>query len=150
MRPSSARASIDRSERCARSVHAPKGLSPAARDPSPCIFSHCSPSSDCNVSYASSPSSSSSETYARRQSGSVLSVAGADLYYHQPYIRSSEAGSSDPTCGCLTNPAAGHPLISLTHQLQSTIDLLRQLPEHATRNSCVILKSITHLNDLMQ
>ncbi|THG99317.1 hypothetical protein EW026_g2997 [Hermanssonia centrifuga] len=44
---------------------------------------------------------------------------------------------------------AGNPLISLTHQLQSTIDLLRQLPEHATRHNCTILKRITQLSDLM-
>ena len=49
VRPSSARASLNRSERCARSVHAPKRLSQAARDPSPCMLSRYYPSSDCRI-----------------------------------------------------------------------------------------------------
>ena len=73
-----------------------------------------------------------------------------DVYYHQPYMRSPESTAAEPACSCLTNPAAGAPLISLTHQLQNTIELLRQLPEHATRHGCHILKRITQLNDLMQ
>ena len=81
---------------------------------------------------------------------SSLSMSATDVYYHQPYMRSPDSTSSEPPCSCLTNPAAGAPLISLTHQLQSTIELLRQLPEHATRHSCLILKRITQLNDLMQ
>ncbi|KAJ3533234.1 hypothetical protein NM688_g7310 [Phlebia brevispora] len=108
-----------------------------------------SPGDQCN-NYASSSSSSPSMGYTQsRQSGSVLAMTNTDLYYHQPYIRGSDSSASDPPCGCLTNPAAGHPLISLTHQLQQTIELLRQLPEHAARGSCVILKQITQLNDLM-
>lgn len=110
----------------------------------------CSPNPN-DLHYSPSSSSSSSLGYAqpRPPTNGVLSMPNNDLYYHQPYIR-SETGASDPSCSCLTNPAAGHPLISLTHQLQNTIELLRQLPEHATRHNCVILKRITQLNDLMQ
>ena len=80
---------------------------------------------------------------------SSLSMSASDVYYHQPYgMRSPE--SPESTCTCLTNPAAGAPLISLTHQLQNTIELLRQLPEHAARHNCTILKRIAQLNDLMQ
>ncbi len=105
---------------------------------------------DCSMHYSPSSSSSSSLGYSQsRQTASVLSISNNDLYYHQPYIR-SDSSSSEPSCSCLTNPAAGNPLISLTHQLQSTIDLLRQLPEHATRHNCTILKRITQLSDLMQ
>lgn len=128
-------------------------VSSAYRDSHQVPHNHgnCSPSSDCNVNYASSSSSTSSMGYSQpRQSGSVLAMTNADLYYHQPYIRSSDSTAPDPACGCLTNPAAAHPLISLTHQLQSTIDLLRQLPEHAARGSCGLLKHIGQLNDLMQ
>lgn len=79
-------------------------------------------------------------------------MPASDVYYHQPYgMRSPESAASESSCTCLTNPAAGAPLISLTHQLQSTIEMLRQLPEHATtRQSCLILKRISQLNDLMQ
>lgn len=70
-----------------------------------------------------------------------------DLYYHQPYIRD---GAPDGACACLTNPAAAHPLIALTNQLQTTTELMRALPEHAGRVGCGVLKQIAQLNDLMQ
>ncbi|KAI0695300.1 hypothetical protein BC835DRAFT_1406246 [Cytidiella melzeri] len=124
----------------------------------------CSPTHDMHYSPSSSSSSSLSMGYHptrhhHHQPNGVLPIPNTnnnnnDLYYHQPYIR-SENDPSHPTttsCHCLTNPAAGHPLISLTHQLESTIEMLRQLPEHAhaTRHHhCVILKRITQLNDLM-
>ncbi|KAI0086942.1 hypothetical protein BDY19DRAFT_995376 [Irpex rosettiformis] len=110
---------------------------------------NCSPTNDMHYSPSSS-STTSSLGFPPRQTSGVLALPSNDLYYHQPYIR-SENGTADPSCSCLTNPAAGHPLISLTHQLQNTIELLRQLPEHATRhNNCIILKRITQLNNLMQ
>lgn len=96
-----------------------------------------------------SPSSSSSSMSYPNTRQSSLSMSATDVYYHQPYMRSPDSASADPSCSCLTNPAAGAPLISLTHQLQSTIELLRQLPEHAARHSCLILRRITQLNDLM-
>ena len=73
-------------------------------------------------------------------------MAATDVYYHPP------CAAEQPHCSCLTNPAAGAPLISLTHSLQNTIEQLRQLPEHAPRGQphCVILARITQLNDLMQ
>ncbi|KAI0344467.1 hypothetical protein BDW22DRAFT_1050162 [Trametopsis cervina] len=79
-----------------------------------------------------------------------------DLYYHQPYLRDTTSStSSAAACGCLTNPAAGHPLIALTQQLGNTLELLRQLPEHAHAGggargaSCVILRQVALLSDLM-
>ncbi|KAI0786148.1 hypothetical protein C8Q75DRAFT_794216 [Abortiporus biennis] len=88
----------------------------------------------------------------RQTAPSGLSLSnGNDLYYHQTYIRpSSDSSPVHPSCTCLTNPAAGHPLIALTHQLQSTMELLRQLPEHsAPHRQCAILKRVTELNELM-
>ncbi|GJE91592.1 Zn(II)2Cys6 transcription factor [Phanerochaete sordida] len=105
----------------------------------------CAPTGD--LQYSPSSSSSSSMSYPNTRQSS-LSMSASDVYYHQPYgMRSPE--SPESTCTCLTNPAAGAPLISLTHQLQNTIELLRQLPEHAARHNCTILKRIAQLNDLM-
>ena len=113
---------------------------------------NCSPSD--NSSLCSYPSSSNSnvEYNHNRQNGtpSLGMSNNNDLYYHQPYIRPSDPSPVQPSCTCLTNPAAGHPLIALTHQLQSTMEMLRQLPEHSTRNQCLIMKRITDLNDMMQ
>lgn len=114
------------------------------------LQSNANCSSPGDLHYSPSVPSNSSLSYSSRPPGNgVLSMPNTDIYYHQPYIR-SESSSSEPPCTCLTNPAAGHPLISLTQQLQHTIELLRQLPEHAAaRHDCVILKRITQLNDLM-
>ncbi|KAJ3492318.1 hypothetical protein NLI96_g80 [Meripilus lineatus] len=112
---------------------------------------NCSPSD--NSSLCSYPSSSNSnvEYNHNRQNGtpSLGMSNNNDLYYHQPYIRPSDPSPVQPSCTCLTNPAAGHPLIALTHQLQTTMDMMRQLPEHNNRNQCLIMKRITDLNDMM-
>ncbi|KAF7791482.1 hypothetical protein EIP86_002498 [Pleurotus ostreatoroseus] len=128
-----------------------------------------SPGDPCTYTSASGSSSSSPALgYARHtlaggmgggSSSAVLALAGSDLYYHQPYIRDSagnaNSASTEPcNCGCLTNPAAAHPLIALTHQLTQTVEMLRQLPEHAHHGQgqarCTILKSIGALHELMQ
>ncbi|KAH8091053.1 hypothetical protein BXZ70DRAFT_899062 [Cristinia sonorae] len=111
------------------------------------VADDCSPSDDASL--CSTYSSPSSATYHNRQSGpSPIAMSNNDVYYPQPYIRDSIP--VQPTCTCLTNPAAGHSLIAFTHQLQSTLQLLRHLPEHsATRNHCVILRRIVELNDLL-
>ncbi|KAI0335725.1 hypothetical protein GY45DRAFT_1239785 [Cubamyces sp. BRFM 1775] len=89
----------------------------------------------------SSPSSASVMTYNDSRHG-PNAVANGDQYYHeQQYVQ--------PSCTCVTNPAAGNALIGLTNQLQNTLALLRQLPEHAPRHSCVILRRVTELNDIM-
>ena len=72
-------------------------------------------------------------------------VSNGDHYYQeqqQQYLQHS--------CACLTNPAAGNALIGLTNQLQNTAAVLRQLPEHNASRTCVILRRVTELNDIMQ
>lgn len=109
---------------------------------------NCSPTHD--MQYSSSSSSPPTLNYSHmRQPNGVLNLPSNDLYYHQPYIR-PENGTVDPSCSCLTNPAAGHPFISLTHQLQNTLEILRQLPEHSSRHQCLVLKRIAQLYDVMQ
>ncbi|EJF63274.1 hypothetical protein BD309DRAFT_859987 [Dichomitus squalens] len=88
----------------------------------------------------SSPSSASVMTYGEARHG----VSNGDHYYQdqqQQYMQHS--------CPCLTNPAAGNVLIGLTNQLQNTAAVLRQLPEHNTSRSCVILRRVADLNDIM-
>ncbi|KAI0647882.1 hypothetical protein C8Q79DRAFT_906867 [Trametes meyenii] len=87
----------------------------------------------------SSPSSASVMTYSEARHGAAM--ANGDPYYQEQYVHHS--------CSCVTNPAAGNPLIGLTTQLQSTLALLRQLPEHSSRHSCVILRRVAELNDIM-
>ena len=89
----------------------------------------------------SSPSSASVMTYGEARHG----VSNGDHYYQeqqQQYLQHS--------CACLTNPAAGNALIGLTNQLQNTAAVLRQLPEHNASRTCVILRRVTELNDIMQ
>ncbi|KAI0770069.1 hypothetical protein C8Q74DRAFT_1203013 [Fomes fomentarius] len=89
----------------------------------------------------SSPPSASVMTYSEARHGATN---GGDQYYQeQQYVPQS--------CACLTNPAAGNALIGLTNQLQNTLVLLRQLPEHGTprQAQCVIVRRVTELNDIM-
>ena len=66
-----------------------------------------------------------------------------DVYYHQPY-------STEPQCGCHTNPAAAAPYISVSNALTGAIGLLEQLPEHAIRRDCTLLKGMKQCNNIMQ
>ncbi|RDX53475.1 hypothetical protein OH76DRAFT_1343254 [Lentinus brumalis] len=87
----------------------------------------------------SSPSSASVMTYSEARHGA--SNGGDQYYQEQQYVQS---------CPCVTNPAAGNALIGLTNQLQNTLALLRQLPEHsAARHACLIIRRVTDLNDIM-
>ncbi|KAI0754783.1 hypothetical protein C8Q80DRAFT_1095757 [Daedaleopsis nitida] len=89
----------------------------------------------------SSPSSASVLTYSEARHGHGAPTGGEQYYQpEQPYA-----------CPCVTNPAAGNALIGLTNQLQNTLALLRQLPEHGAgrQQSCVILRRVTELDDIM-
>ncbi|CAL1712207.1 unnamed protein product [Somion occarium] len=100
----------------------------------------------------SSYQSSSTMSYGHHRPQAPPSLAmpnNNDLYYHQPYIKPPASSPIHPTCTCLTNPAAAHPLIGLMHQLQNTLELLRHLPEHSGRNQCIVLRRIAELHDLM-
>ena len=93
----------------------------------------------------SSPSSASVMTYSEARHG-ASSGGGEQYYQEQQYVQQQQQA-----CPCVTNPAAGNALIGLTNQLQNTLALLRQLPEHSTgRQSCVIVRRVTELNDIMQ
>ncbi|KAL1950517.1 hypothetical protein VTO73DRAFT_5641 [Trametes versicolor] len=89
----------------------------------------------------SSPSSASVMTYSEARHGVSSMGHGGDQYYQEQYVQHA--------CSCVTNPAAGNALIGLTNQLQNTLALLRQLPEHNSRHTCVILRRVAELNDIM-
>ncbi|EMD40229.1 hypothetical protein CERSUDRAFT_92724 [Gelatoporia subvermispora B] len=102
--------------------------------------------------YSSSSSSTSTMGYVEHRGIDAVAVSNGDQYYHHHYTRTvpAEAPSLPAQCPCLTNPAAGNPLIGLVNQLQSTVHLLRQLPEHNTRHQCHILKRIVELDNVLQ
>lgn len=89
----------------------------------------------------SSPSSASVMTYNEARHGAP-NMGHGEQYYQEQYVQHS--------CSCVTNPAAGNALIGLTNQLQNTLALLRQLPDHNSRHTCVILRRVAELNDIMQ
>ncbi|KAI8978723.1 hypothetical protein BD414DRAFT_551492 [Trametes punicea] len=90
----------------------------------------------------SSPSSASVMTYSEAPHGtSPMGNGNGNYYQEQQYVHHS--------CSCITNPGAGNALVGLTNQLQNTLALLRQLPEHNSRHTCVILRRVTELNDIM-
>ncbi|OCH91597.1 hypothetical protein OBBRIDRAFT_515452 [Obba rivulosa] len=111
---------------------------------------HCNATEE--LCYSSSSSSASTMGYVEhRTMDAAVTVPNGDQYYHHHYVRTlpSEAPSLPSQCPCLTNPAAGNPLIGLVNQLQNTVHLLRQLPEHNTRHQCSILKRIVELDNML-
>ncbi|KDQ25639.1 hypothetical protein PLEOSDRAFT_1106556 [Pleurotus ostreatus PC15] len=57
------------------------------------------------------------------------------------------ASSSDPHCPCRTNPATGHAYISLSQQLQSTINSVRQYSNHPPDSRCLLYRRILELHN---
>ncbi|KAF4590259.1 hypothetical protein EYR38_009557 [Pleurotus pulmonarius] len=57
------------------------------------------------------------------------------------------ASSSDPHCPCRTNPATGHAYISLSQQLQSTINAVRQYSNHPPDSRCLLYRRILELHN---
>lgn len=60
------------------------------------------------------------------------------------------ASSSDPHCPCRTNPATGHAYISLSQQLQSTINSVRQYSNHPPDSRCLLYRRILELHNQLQ
>ncbi|KAK7681628.1 hypothetical protein QCA50_015362 [Cerrena zonata] len=124
--------------------------------PSPPMSAHphqhqgdCSPVENANINSYQSSSTIGYGHHRQHAPPSLSMPNNNDLYYHQPYIKPAVSSPIHPSCTCLTNPAAGNPLIALIQQLQQTLQLLRQLPEHNSRHQCIILKRIVELHDLM-
>jgi len=62
----------------------------------------------------------------------------------------ADSSVSHSFCSCRTNPATGHTLISLSHQLQSTLNSLRQYAQHPENSQCQLFRRITELYSLMR
>ena len=107
-----------------------------------------SPADDASC-YGSSPSLA----YGEARHG-ASSANGEHYYQDAPqHAHHHHPQGAYVACPCLTNPAAGNTLIALTQQLQSTLVVLRQLPEHSTARqqaACVIARRVAELNDIMQ
>ncbi|KAL0961515.1 hypothetical protein HGRIS_006456 [Hohenbuehelia grisea] len=63
-------------------------------------------------------------------------LAGHDDYAH-----------TGPHCPCRTSPATGHAYISLSHQLQSTLNAVRQYSPHPSSTQCLLYRRIVELHN---
>lgn len=109
----------------------------------------CSPTAE--VCYTTSSSPSSTIGYGDQHHSGSGTVSPDEQYHHHAFNRGVPVPHPQMhvSCACLTNPAAGHPLIALTNQLRSALGMLRQLPEHDTQSHCALLKRIAELDDLL-
>ncbi|KAH9924344.1 uncharacterized protein BXZ73DRAFT_50631 [Epithele typhae] len=94
--------------------------------------------------------------YAPSPSLAYGDARGGDGYYdHHGHAHAHGGGAhgyAAHPCACVTNPAAGNTLIGLTQQLQNTLALLRQLPEHGAprqQAACAITRRVAELHDIM-
>ncbi|KDQ62815.1 hypothetical protein JAAARDRAFT_66445 [Jaapia argillacea MUCL 33604] len=87
----------------------------------------------------------------RSSSGSLYHLPGCDSDRVPTSLTASHQPSlMQPFCGCLTNPAAAHSLISFSQQLKRTVDYVGQFPEHTSSEAqCVIYQRMRELNDLL-
>lgn len=109
-----------------------------------------SPMDDASFCSANSSPSSGTSYHDPHPAPSSNRMLNNDLYYPQPYILPANPVQAQPPCACVANHTAGHTLISLAHQLQSVLQLLRQLPEHSTRHDCTILSRGVELSSLLR
>ncbi|KAH7885479.1 hypothetical protein F5I97DRAFT_1943722 [Phlebopus sp. FC_14] len=99
-----------------------------------------------SLSYSHHPSDSSSY----HENGNVyqMNPCNPEKVYgtHFP----SDSPPSQNFCPCRSNPAVGHAVISLNHQLQNTLSSLRQFAQHPENTQCQLFRRISELNCLMQ
>lgn len=68
--------------------------------------------------------------------------------YAEHYTPSTSPAHS--FCHCRANPAMGNAYISLSQQLQSTLNSLRQYNQHPSNSQCLLYRRISELHNLMQ
>ncbi|OJA12188.1 hypothetical protein AZE42_03941 [Rhizopogon vesiculosus] len=117
-------------------------------------YSNSLPSNGRSMPY-SSPTSNQNMTYNHhhtdssfQENGHVypMNSAEQDKVFGNHF---AESPVSHSFCSCRTNPATGHALISLSHQLQSTLNSLRQYAQHPENSQCQLFRRITELYNLM-
>lgn len=104
-----------------------------------------SPIDDPGLAYSPATSIDSGTYNEHRHSG----AANGD--YYQTYERHVQLDhGSSYTCTCLSNQAAHPILLSMSTQVQSSLELLKRLPEHSGRHNCGIIKRMTELDGAIQ
>ncbi|KAG2359456.1 hypothetical protein BDR07DRAFT_1415046 [Suillus spraguei] len=118
-------------------------------------YSNSLPSNGRSMPY-SSPTSNQNMTYNHhhtdssfQENGHVYSMNSAeqDKVFGNHF---ADSPVSHSFCSCRTNPATGHAFISLSHQLQSTLNSLRQYAQHPENTQCQLFRRIIELHDLMR
>ncbi|KAG1901089.1 uncharacterized protein F5891DRAFT_950944 [Suillus fuscotomentosus] len=118
-------------------------------------YSNSLPSNGRSMPY-SSPTSNQNMTYSHhhtdssfQENGHVypMNSAEQDKVFGNHF---SDSPVSHSFCSCRTNPATGHALISLSHQLQSTLNSLRQYAQHPENTQCQLFRRIIELHDIMR
>lgn len=116
---------------------------------------HYSPIEDPGLAYSPTTSIDSANYGEQRHTNGT---ANGD-YYQTAYERhlhshldpGSTSSSSYASCTCLSNQTIAHPiLLSLSNQLQNSLDLLKRLPEHNGRHHCAIVKRVVELDSIIQ
>ncbi|EIW74654.1 hypothetical protein CONPUDRAFT_93823 [Coniophora puteana RWD-64-598 SS2] len=79
--------------------------------------------------------------------GSTLHQNGG-AYHAHAFAPDSPPGSG--YCPCRTNPAANHAFLALGHQLQNTVDCLRQFAVHPEGAQCRLYRRIKELNSMIR
>ncbi len=83
--------------------------------------------------------------------GSSYHLSGSDdgrSFGGEHYSRNSPPNPS--FCPCRTSPSLGHTYISLSQQLETTAQSIRQYSHHPPNGQCQLFRSILELNQLMQ
>ncbi|TFK71255.1 hypothetical protein BDN72DRAFT_765278 [Pluteus cervinus] len=117
---------------------------------------HTSPSSSPSGNYAPHNHQASSNSYSEGGAGAHYSLSGSDDGHYtdqqqQPQQHYSSDGSSSPTyCPCRTNPATAVAYVSLSQQLQTSLNSLRQYSHHPPNTQCALYRRMVELHSLMK
>lgn len=82
--------------------------------------------------------------------GGSYTLSGSDdgNSYHSGH--GDQYSPSHTICSCRTSPGSSMAYISLAHQLQTSLNSLRQYSPHPPNTSCIIYRRVVELNNIMQ
>lgn len=82
--------------------------------------------------------------------GGNYSLSSSDEGHNYGENFPGNATTPQAFCPCRTNPATGVAYISLSQQLQSCLNSLRQFSHHPPNTPCLLYRRIAELNSLLQ
>lgn len=112
-------------------------------------YSNSLPTNGRSMPY-SSPTSNQNMTYNHHHTDSSFQENGHVYPMNSAEQTLGNHFTDSSFCSCRTNPATGHALISLSHQVQSTLNSLRQYAQHPENTQCQLFRRIIELHDLMR